>query len=198
MSTFHLSFWRYDWLIYITALLWLAAWQAVPVVASPRSVTTTVRAWSTLVVIGPRKVPRANRSTTVLFQLPFLLMPHRLLEQSSNKRRKNQYKAITPTDNEVTNCEMNQSEFLPVTCNLLRVGWKTSMRVLSPQRNNHNRVITFASHFKSALFLYLVIVVVVSKLFGRCISTRTNACGSGMFFWKSCIFGKLTESYRAK
>ena len=171
---------------------------AFPVVASPRSVTKTVRAWSTLVVIGPRKVPRASRSTTVLFQLRFLLMPHRLLEQFSYKPWKTNTKQLLLPITTGTNCEINQSEFLPVSCNLLKVGWKTGVRFLSPQRSNRNRVITFASHFKSALFLYLVIVVVVSKLFGRCISTCTNACGSGMFFWKSCIFGKLTESYRAK
>ena len=89
------------------------------------------------------------------------------IERLSNDCRKTKTKAITLTDHDRA---MNQSQFLAITCNLLKAreksrvhgaigfgfashwlkNWHESFKPII-KRSNRNHVITFYSHLKTAL-----------------------------------------------
>ena len=91
------------------------------------------------------------------------------IERFSNECRKTKTKAVTPT-NQWANSAMNQSQFLAITCNSLEAreesrvqgaiglgfashwlkNWRESFKPIT-KRTNHNHVITFDSHLKTAL-----------------------------------------------
>ena len=84
-----------------------------------------------------------------------------------------------------TNSEMNQSQFLAVTCNSLEArekslvhgaigfgfgfhwlkNWRDSFKAIT-KRSNRNHVITFDSHLKTAL-IYLTSVTYPLRTFGK-------------------------------